>query len=331
MAARRPHNPIDAAAAEWVARLDRGLDGEETKVFEQWLDEDDRHRGAFIRARAAWTKLDRGIVLHPSSLTPRSGRPDRRQLLFGAGVAAAAAAAVVFTVEELGGQTVSHQTATGEISQVSLPDGSAVELDTDTRIVVSIRNSRRLVRLVRGRAWFKVAKDASRPFVVEAGSTRVRAVGTAFAVACDGRNSEVVVTEGVVDAWPAGKAGTARLRLERGAQARLTPDSAVRMAALSADDLEHVLAWRRGYISLQGETLAEAVAAFNRYNSRRIVVEDPSLAGRKLVGYFRIHEPDSFDAAASLSLSAVVETRGEDILLVPRPDMPTGPPAEGRG
>ena len=322
MAAESPYNPIDAVAAEWVARLDRGEVGdEERRAFEAWLGEDSRHHGAFVRAQAAWTGLDRVVVLSPTLFSRPSARflPDRRQLLIGGGLAAAASAAgaAMMVMGDRRGHRTAYDTAVGEISQVSLPDGSTATLDTDSRITVQLSKSRRLVQVERGRVWFQVAKNHAWPFFVEAGPTQVRAVGTAFAVSRMDEGSEVVVTEGIVDAWAGTGSRNAALRLERGGRARLTSDEAVRLPSLASNDIDRILAWREGYLALDGETLAEAAAAFNHYNSRKIVVADARLSRRRLVGYFRIQDPQGFADAAATSLGATVEEGGDRILLTP--------------
>src|SRR3546814_10056817 len=56
-----------------------------------------------------------------------------------------------------------------------------------------------LITLEEGEAWFQVAHDAHRPFVVDVGSVRIRAVGTAFSVRRNPEGVDVMVTEGVVE------------------------------------------------------------------------------------------------------------------------------------
>lgn len=320
MAGSPPHNPIDAAAAEWVARRDRGDGGaEQDRAFEDWLAADSRHYGAYVRAAAAWTSLDRGVVLKPPSRPDGGWRffLDRRFLLAG-GATAAAAAAALAVFGDWGAKSLAYDTAVGEISRISLPDGSTATLDTDSQIEVSLTKASRTVRVARGRVWFEVAKNPQWPFVVEAGPSRVRAVGTAFAVVRQPDGVEVVVTEGVVEAWPETAGKRAALRLARGARARVTADRTVLLNSLSTADLDRALAWREGNIALQGETLAEASATFNRYNKRKIIIDDPALGAHRLVGYFRVQDPQSFAAAAATSLGARVQDTSRGILITAR-------------
>src|SRR5690606_15969424 len=95
------------------------------------------------------------------------------------------------------------RTAVGERSSITLSDGASVVLNTNSRIEVRYTPERRNVRLLAGQAWFQVAKHPERPFVVEAGDRRVTALGTAFDVRMDSRDSvQVTLAEGKVSVEP---------------------------------------------------------------------------------------------------------------------------------
>src|SRR3546814_12570012 len=76
----------------------------------------------------------------------------------------------------LGG--TSYATSVGEIRRVPLADGSIAAINTASAIDVKLDDAARHVRVVEGEAWFQVARDKQRPFVVAAGRARGRAVGT---------------------------------------------------------------------------------------------------------------------------------------------------------
>lgn len=288
---------IDDAAAGWAVRLDADAD-RHAAALAAWLAEDRRHAGALLRAQAALSLIDE---------TPaRAGAVRRRVLsrraVLGAGGLAAAAVAglVVWTA---GGRR--YGTDLGEVRRVSLADGSTAAINTQSAIDVTLAPELRRVKLSRGEAWFRVAKDAERPFVVEAGDVRVRAVGTAFSVRRREEGVEVLVTEGVVEVWRAdGLAHRARVAAgEKAFVSRAQPAQAV---VAAPDEIDDALAWRQGQIVLTGMTLAEAASEFNRYNRRKLVIDETDLAGERLVGRFRTDEPDTFARAAASTLGAVV-------------------------
>src|SRR3546814_10232647 len=102
----------------------------------------------------------------------------------------------------LGG--TSYATSGGEIRRGPLADGSIAAINTASAIDVKLDDAARHVRVVEGEAWFQVARDKQRPFVVAAGRARVRAVGTAFSVRRRAGGADVLVTVGGVEVWADG-------------------------------------------------------------------------------------------------------------------------------
>lgn len=207
-----------------------------------------------------------------------------------------------------------YQTDVGAVASVPLADGSKVTLNTDSSLRISLGEKERHVDLRRGEAYFVVTHDRSRPFVVEAGKKRVIAVGTQFSVRRKGDDLEVVVTEGKVrvedetavdsgrvqDASPAARAplrGIAMthqpLYLIAGEIARVT-EGGVLVQAKAPSQLEEQLSWRAGVLIFRDRSLGDAVAEFNRYNDRKIVIEDPAVAALRIEGTFRATNVDSF-------------------------------------
>jgi transmembrane sensor len=309
MSSNRSASEIDEEAADWAARVDaRGLDVEHDPQLQAWLAGDSRRAGALLRAQAAISFLDRGRALANGAPTVEAvvaERPSRRALIVGSGVAAAAALAGGVGLWTARPQRL--DTRLGEIRRVPLADGSLVAINTKTALEVAMKPKSRSVVLKEGEAWFQVAKDPQRPFVVAAGPVRVRAVGTAFSVRRGdeaGAGVDVMVTEGVVETWIEGDPAPRR-RLSAGS--RIVLASAVSpTVAESPSEIERSLAWRNGEIALDGESLEQAARLFNRYNSRQIVIDDPALAQERFVGLFQTNEPESFAAAVAATLGAVV-------------------------
>jgi len=206
MTSIRSASEIDDEAADWAVRVDaHGLDVEHEPELQAWLGGDVRRAGALLRAQAAISFLDRGRALAngaPTVEAVAAERPSRRALI--AGVGGAATAALVGGVGLWAARPQRLDTRLGEIRRVPLADGSLVAINTKTALEVAMKPKSRRVLLKEGEAWFQVAKDPERPFVVAAGPVRVRAVGTAFSVRRGdeaGAGVDVMVTEGVVETW----------------------------------------------------------------------------------------------------------------------------------
>lgn len=307
---------IEQAATAWVLRLDRhGATPELQQALDQWLAGDSRRRGAYLRAQAAWLLLDKAADEHRAAAdAPHFGLSRRRLIIGGATALAASLGGVaLFLPRER------YRTSLGEIRRVPLADGTTAAINTQSLVDVAYEEDRRLVRLERGEAWFQVAKDPARPFLVEAGRIRVQAVGTAFSVRRRDKGVEVLVSEGVVEAWCDGD-DARRLRLAAGARAFITEDALedapVAKIVTTPSEVDRALAWRAGKIDLAGETLSEAIAEFNRYNKRQIILADPGLASQRFFGIFRTDDPEAFAMAVRQSLQVPIDLESPALIRI---------------
>lgn len=320
---RQNRTNIDATAAGWVAREDRGpLPAREQTALDAWLQADRRHLGAYARARATFVHLDRARALGSQPMSAGAGTMTEPQSWLRssrlAWVTGLAACLCLVAVLQLFG--TGYSTATGEILRVPLADGSAVTLNSNSEIDVDFDEGVRHVRLVRGEALFDVAKDASRPFVVEAASTRVTAVGTSFTVSrMSDRKVQVLVSEGVVELVDATLPQREPIRLKANTWAMTTPSRQVEVQPLQVPEVERRLAWRDGMLSFSGTTLEDAAEQFSRYSDVRIIIDDPVVASQRVVGLYSASDPVGFAKAAALSLGLQTEKAPEGIRLKQAP------------
>lgn len=295
-------------AAAWVARMDAGDWGEHDEAeLQVWLAGDPLRAGALLQCQSAWISLDR----RPA----KTGRAAGRAWFAAGGLVAACLAAVgVYFLQA----PDAYQTQVGEIRRVPLADGSVAAVNTASRLEFKVVDGRREARLQRGEAWFQVAKDTAHPFVVEAGRVRVQAVGTAFSVRRGVNGAEVLVNEGVVEAWAAGAEGH-RIKVAAGQKAFVSDDAAITKVAAGPSSIDRALAWRAGKIDLSDESLGAAVAEFNRYNRRQIVLTDPRLADERFDGVFRIDDPAGFSTAIAQALDLSVDTSDPQTIRLVQP------------
>jgi transmembrane sensor len=322
--AKQRREDLSQEAALWVVRLaEPDAPSSLVAEFEAWRAQGPEHEVAFERERRTWEKASalrevggerrRAGALRPAAPGASAGSSRRelfRQAAAAAGVAVLAGGAGTAAFLATAGRA--YATAVGERRLVVLEDGSRIEMNTDTRLVVRYSSGRRAIRLEQGEALFEVAPNKARPFVVVAGEHRVQALGTAFNVRTRDEGMEVLVSHGVVAVGPDGF-------LDQGADQRLTAGMSGRFGVGRTDisykaspaEIERTLAWRRGTIVLNGETLDQAVAEFNRYNTRQLEVADPAIAKLKLGGYFQANDLDNFTHALRSSFG-IVAAQGAD-------------------
>ncbi len=304
---------IEANAAYWLVRRSDERERVATEaLFRQWLAADLRHQGAYLRLQAVDARLAR--------LRPGTGAREKAKLRFSASrlrrpLAGALAACLLLSIG-VGGilwpRSVEMETALGEQRRSVLADGSSVELNTATHLLIDLSPALRVVRLESGEALFQVAKDKSRPFVVRTPLADVRAVGTAFTVNIEGGDLLVAVSEGVVSVERTGKE---LARVPAGQSFRLAPDGQSRQEEHPAAEIERLQSWRSGWLVFSGETLAAATATFNRYNRLQIDIPDQEIAALQVGGSFRATDPVGFTEALARSFSLSVHKQGERLVL----------------
>jgi len=336
MDATERRNRAGGEAADWFARLQAGdMERAEREQFVEWLRESHVHvaemlvvqiHGALERFQR-WVDISTGpktdadnVVQLPSAqdahLTerPPPGHPRR----MGAGPRIFAVAATVLLIVAsivvlplIRGQVI--ETDRGERREVVLADGSLLQVDPETRLRVKYSDSVRRVFLERGRALFHVAKNPSRPFLVQADDTTVRAVGTAFGVEQLPRGVIVTVAEGKVAVFETSTAISSSgkvvqesdrpsKQIHAAGEVLLTANQQVMVhnsglaEAVREIDSQRALAWAQGRLIFQNDELGQAVAEFNRYNHVQLTVTDPELAAEPVSGVFNAAEPEAFVA-----------------------------------
>jgi transmembrane sensor len=289
-------------ASEWVVRLqaDDVTDDDRTR-FEAWICAHPCNARAYAALCTTWDELTSsgplvravhfGQVMNAASTPPA---PRRRWVT----IAIAAGVAVVI----LGGawdlyrqkQETGFQTAIGEQAAVSLPDGSSVDLNTNSRVRVDYSQRARVILLERGEAFFKVAHDTRRPFWVRAGDSWVRAVGTAFNVYLRPTGPEVTVSEGTVnvvsatsnDLPPSDTVTVSPASVTAGEQVAVQ-GRAKMIRELNSAQLARLLAWRSSTLYFQDEPLGNLAGELMRYTTLKIDISDGSLRELPIGGTFQ--------------------------------------------
>jgi transmembrane sensor len=337
------YKKLDEIAGDWLARRDSGdWTDEDQRRFDQWLNESPLHRVTYLRIEHVWERSERlralgagvppGVIPQPnawnlSAFFDRRGgadgtvvakrKPRRRQLIF-ATAATVVLAVALGTAYYLWPSATSYSTPIGGLASVPMPDGSKITLNTDSEVRVALTEKERRIELEQGEAFFEVAHDKARPFVVHAGNKRVIAVGTKFSVRREASDIQVVVTEGKVrlETDGIGAAGSAE-PFTAGTIAQAS-DAGVLLETKRLAEAEETLSWREGILIFRQVTLAGASAEFNRYNSRKIVIEDPAIAGLRVAGRFRANNVEAFLRLLERGYPLRAEERGDQFVLSAR-------------
>jgi transmembrane sensor len=313
---------IDKQAADWAARRDfRILNPEEEREFESWLTADIRHLGAYGRAEAVLARVERlhsAAVADPAPSVADAPRWTRRHAVFIGSAAAgfAGLAAIGKVAWESVRPSSSHPeeyfaTAIGQTHEVRLADGSVMTLNTSTKATVRFTDETREIHLLQGEALFDVAKNKRRPFIVTAGDTKVRAVGTSFTVSMlPARPILVLVREGVIELQRTAMA--APVRASANVRVLAPPNAPIATVAIPQAQVQRDLAWQFGKIAFDNQPLQEAAEEFARYSDVRIIVA-PEVAGRTITGMFVSSDPVGFAKAAAAVLKLRLDVNDREV------------------
>lgn len=341
-------DPIEAAAAAWLAEREDGFSSAQAREFEQWRRLDPRHAAAVERLEQTCALLERLPLVRArlplaeetpfpvAETSPATNRRWQQPRWIGGWAAAAAAICLLgWWIWPASVSVTRYSTVAGAYERVTLPDGSIVELNANSAVEVRFTAEKRCITLAAGEAHFSVTHDTLRPFIVQAGAISVRAVGTAFNVRMAAAEVEVFVTEGKVAVGEtadhaANSASEARqrerpavrVRAELGVNERLLIPSApsglapVSLAIpvvekIAPDVIRQALSWQERKLVFVETPLHKVAEQFNRRNRLQLVIADPALAERPVGGTFAADNVETFVRLLENSGDITVERRGE--------------------
>ncbi len=311
---------IAAAAAAWLSRRDRGFTADEQDTFLQWLQADARHRAEVARIERSWQALDSlaawqpadGAAPNPDLLAPPTAHRRNPLRWYFALAGAGLAAALAFLLWRAPAVDPAALATTPGVRVIPRPeaqalaDGSVAEVKHGGRLEVAFAANERRVRLGEGEVHLTVAKDAARPFVVEAGGIIVRAVGTAFSVRRERETVDVLVTEGRVQIE---SAGGAPVPVASGERARVGADLRPVVSLEKPEAIERELAWRTVRLEFEGLPLVAVVAEFNLRNTLQLAIGDAAAGHVKVAGTFQADKPEAFARLLEAGFGIAVERR----------------------
>jgi transmembrane sensor len=309
-----PSVDLDAQASDWLARQEFGqLDEADMARFERWLAQSFHHRTAYWRMKALWQDSERLAALRspmrqPHALIAKSRKWPKLAAVF-ALASMVGAGAWLATLD----QPRSYATTLGERKTITLSDGS--QIDLNTKSALRLGSSQREAWLDTGEAYFQIAHDASRPFVVHVAGHRVLDLGTKFLVRKEASKLEVSLVEGRAQIDAANPNGHERPAILTPGDVAIATADTLSVTRKAAPALADALGWRRGVLIFHYVPLADAVATFNRYNREQLVITDPSVGRVTVLGTFPVNDVAAFARVAKEVFGLNVARRNNDILI----------------
>jgi transmembrane sensor len=320
----------DEAALWWYRSLNG--DGFDSAAFEAWLALDPRHRTVFADVSLTDKVLDDNgaepelLAMRRNALDdiyraggkrwlPRGVTMSRRGVV-AAGLAGGAVALAGAAVGLLKGEK-SLKTGVGELRTVTLADNSTIVLDANSHINIAFKDDIRRIELLAGRAHFEVAKDPSRPFIVNASNKFVTAIGTAFTVEYREKIVAVTLAEGKIsidEDITGAPSRTVSADIEPSQELVISADKDA-PAVRENVDLDKSMSWREGKLFFENKTLIEAASRMNDYSHTKLVFEGDDVGKLRISGMFLAGHTDAFVGAIEALYAVNVQYKDNYVII----------------
>jgi transmembrane sensor len=310
------------AASFFERRRFGGWSDTDQAELDAWLTESLWHRAAYLRVEGIAARAEQLAALRPLRLARRDRGGDgnlayRRfvfPLLAAASIVLVATAGVAFFLHPpIEPPVRTFATTVGGRSLLKFGDGTEIYLNTDTAVRYRMSTDQRVVWLDRGEAWFRVAHNEANPFAVVAAGHRITDLGTEFLVRDNAGSLDVALVKGRAQ-LASENPGSAAAMLTPGDEAVATQIS-MTVTKKTRQQLSDELAWRQGVLVFRKTKLADVVREFNRYNTTKIVIADPSIAGVEITADLKADDFGAFLNLAQTVLNLRTDREGNDILI----------------
>lgn len=219
--------------------------------------------------------------------------------------------AVVVTQQPTVPETLVYQTVVAEKRMLELSDGSEIFLSPKTQIEVTFTDKQRHIKLLKGEAFFDVAKNPQRPFIVDSRYTQVKVLGTMFNVNSNSYGVTVAVEEGKVQVSGLGIPGRldAEEKLTGGQQVSISEKG---LSQVELIEPENAGAWRQEVRIYQARPLAQVLEDLGRYHSAELVVMDEALSLLPITAVFPTQNVEKMLTALESVLPIIVVQTSEE-------------------
>jgi transmembrane sensor len=285
-------------ARGWVVRLRSGdVSQDDIAAVNRWRAESVAHRRAFAQANAQWQLLRQAannVIAEVAVVRTPVRSPLTRRAWIGGALAASVGGAIYLAARpplelwpSLAELRADYRTDVGEQRQIDVAENVSVELNTRTSVSAGVDSDTRGLTLVGGEIVVTTGRPAAlqQPFVIAAGSGRIRATRAMFDLRRDGDDVAVVCLDGNVRI----ACGKDAVDVGRGQRVDYGPDG---LGDVKPSDGHAVDAWRKGLLVFENQPLSQVIAEINRYRRGRIVLTGARIDQLPLDATFRLDRID---------------------------------------
>ena len=280
---------------EYIFKCFRNELSEKEKAdLDAWIAEDEANAGMYKEALVEYEYLlINGDVDALKEMTPvsHSGKTGIVRTIVKAAIGVAAAVAIFFTAtwlsdyrmqKELSRNLITATALPGQIVSMGLPDGTSVQLNSGATMYypAMFKGKEREVRL-EGEAFFEVAHDSKKPFIVKTFASDIKVLGTKFNVNADRNAGEFSVTLAEGSVQVSSLADPGRIIV-------MKPDEKVYMAdgklMVKRTKVKDEIRWKDGIIDIDGLDFEELIDKLEMAFGVDMVIDRETLPEFKYTG-----------------------------------------------
>lgn len=300
-------------AADWVFRNKEAIRTEQDdKAFNSWLNQDPENKRAYDIAEQLLGDAHTAIKSDPKLRAFKTKVSTLTKPVTGTLLSLALAGAIFILLDGPLYLEADLMSGTYNMPVVTLDDGSTLQLNASSAVAYNYDSQRRTIRLLKGQAFFQVAKDSERPFVVEAGNAQITALGTAFDVRLGTEDTDVTVTESTV-LFQTSERPEWSTRVTEGQQIMLNRNTG-EAEVHHVDDMT-ALAWRRGQLAVDNAPLSRVIEEINRHFSGRIMLMGNDISNRRVSGTIKVTDTDDALSFLAQALKVKITRMGPLIVI----------------
>lgn len=310
----------------------KASEAEIQEVF-RWIDADPENRNEFIQYKKIWSLTSKSNEnSHQAwiNLSAKLAKPKAKQfqlfsiakvaagliLAFGLGILVQYIISVNPKIDRIYLADTQIEVPLGQMSNITLPDGSTVLLNSGTKLVYSgnFNSGERIVNLS-GEAFFDVAKDIAHPFTVKTNSLDLKVYGTSFNIQAypEDKKSMTTLVEGSLGLID--KSGRDLLRLKPGENATYSDET--KSLQVAKVNLDLYTSWKNGLVTFRNEKLKDVAKKIERWYNVEIVIKNDRIGEELYLGTILKNKPID-QILEVFSLTSSLKYR-----IVPRANQPT--------
>lgn len=314
------YKSIEQSATQWHMRVKEGLNAKERQAFEVWIaiEAHQKAYAAIERLIGNCLELD---TLFVKELEESLLRNDAihvnvwyQRRFFLTTLAACLVLILGFTLKHYFYPIFQQDyvTSNQKMLNITLPDATKIDLDIKSSAHVTYYNHKRTVDLVKGKAFFDVSKDAHKPFVIQAGETHIKVVGTKFEVSRVNNSITVSVLEGIVSVSDNVKNAMYQLKKAES----IAFNESGKMLYYGKINTQKIADWKENTLLFDKTTLKDATAQFAYYTNQTVTFDNDAIASLKLSGKFHTTHFQGFIQSLEAMYGLKVRYEKENIHIV---------------